>query len=297
MCKYEYLYVYIRISWSPALPLHRLHIKPFTSPLSNTSLSTGAAFQSAQQRPARHTMLRRLFAMAALALARSAAATASTQPPVVLVLATYAPAATPLALFARDQQCPVDTLPCPTSLGAAFKDICCQNGQTCALDANNAPACCPSGAVCTGTAPASAPTGGATAPVSYVENPYFSFPYAPTTFGNSASCAAAGRACSSNYNACVTGLQGSGGYGVTVNVPGGGGTTVGGGTAGNLGASATPLCSSLSSKACARLDATKCSSYGQGSGASRFRHPPATPLVVLIGTFSMVVMSLGPLWP
>ncbi|KAL3961583.1 hypothetical protein ACCO45_003106 [Purpureocillium lilacinum] len=163
--------------------------------------------------------------------------------------------------------------PCPTSLGAAFKDICCQNGQTCALDANNSPACCPSGAVCTGTAPASAPTGGATAPVSYVENPYFSFPYAPTTFSNSASCAAATRACSSNYNACVTGLQGSGGYGVTINVPGGGGTTVAG-AGSNLGASATPLCSSLSSKACAKLDATKCDSYGKGSGASLVGHPP-----------------------
>lgn len=57
--------------------------------------------------------------------------------------ATYAPAATAL-LLAR-AQCPANTFPCPTSLGAAFNGVCCQNGQTCALDAKNDPACCPSG--------------------------------------------------------------------------------------------------------------------------------------------------------
>ncbi|UNI15286.1 hypothetical protein JDV02_001829 [Purpureocillium takamizusanense] len=245
-------------------------------------------------------MLRRFLALAgpcaAFAEARSPALPAAQPPPAVPALATYAPAATPLYLIARDQQCPVDTLPCPASLGAAFKDICCQKGQTCALDASNSPACCPSGAVCTGAAPASAPTGGATAPVSYVENPYFSFPYAPTTFSNSASCAAATRACSSNYKACVTGLQGAGGYGVTINVPGGGGTTVPG-AASNLGASATPLCSSLSSKACARLEATKCDSYGKDSAASSVGQSPSAILVVAVGALSMLATAPGRLWP
>lgn len=93
-------------------------------------------------------MLLRLLAFAvpcaALADSRSPAPPVA-QPPAVPAIATFAPAATSLFLVARDQQCPADTLPCPTSLGAAFKDICCQNGQTCALDANNSPACCPSG--------------------------------------------------------------------------------------------------------------------------------------------------------
>ncbi|RDA85138.1 hypothetical protein CP532_1567 [Ophiocordyceps camponoti-leonardi (nom. inval.)] len=102
-------------------------------------------------------------------------------------------------------------------------DICCQNGQTCALDAHNSPACCPAGAVCTGTAPASPPP---TAAVSYVPNQFFSYPYAATSFDNSASCASAIHACSSNYDACVTGLQRDAAYAVTVNVPGGKGLTL-----------------------------------------------------------------------
>ena len=126
------------------------------------------------------------------------------------------------------------------------------------------------------------PTRAATAPVSYVDNPYFSFPYAPTTFGNSASCAAATRACSTNYNACLTGLQGAaGGYGVTVNVPGGGGTTVGA-AAGNLGSSATPICSSLSSRACSLFEATNCQSFGQGSSHGNGRPQPPLPLMLAL---------------
>ncbi|KAM4059326.1 hypothetical protein HRG_007816 [Hirsutella rhossiliensis] len=195
---------------------------------------------------------------------------------------TYVPAATP-ALAAR-AQCPANTFPCPTSLGAAFNDICCQNGQTCALDANNSPACCPAGAVCTGTAPATPLDSVPTAAVSYVPNSYFSFPYAATTFANSASCASAVAACSSNYGVCVAGLQRNGGYAVTINVPGGGGTTVGG-MQGDLGASATPICSSLSSQACSRLGATKCESFGQRSGesAARLRLSPMLALLAGVG--------------
>ncbi|PNY29297.1 Uncharacterized protein TCAP_00796 [Tolypocladium capitatum] len=207
--------------------------------------------------------------------------------------ATYAPAATVL-LFAR-AQCPANTFPCPTSLGAAFNGVCCQDGQVCALDAKNDPACCPSGAVCTGTAPATAPTGGATPVLSYVPNSYFSFPYAATTFGNSASCASAATACSRNYNACVTGLQGSGGYGVTIDVPGGGGTTVGG-TARNLGPSATSICSSLSSQACSNLEATKCESFGKGSGASIARSP-RSPVLALVAAVGLTLPLLAEAWP
>ncbi|KAH7326766.1 hypothetical protein B0I35DRAFT_405957 [Stachybotrys elegans] len=99
---------------------------------------------------------------------------------------SYDPVAT--ALFKRQAQCPGDYFQCPTSLGAAFEDICCVNGQRCAFDENNQPACCPSGAVCTGTAPNPTQTD---APVSFVPNTYFTFPYAPTTFADSGACSSA----------------------------------------------------------------------------------------------------------
>ncbi|KJZ71200.1 hypothetical protein HIM_09406 [Hirsutella minnesotensis 3608] len=204
--------------------------------------------------------------------------------------ATYAPATTAPALLAR-AQCPANTFQCPTSLGAAFSDICCQNGQTCAFDANQNPACCPAGAVCTGTAPATPGEATPTAPVSYVPNQYFSFPYAATTFGNSASCALAVQACSSNYAACLSGLQGNGGYAVTINVPGGGGPTVGGALQ-NLGTSATSVCSSLSSQACSKVEATKCESFGQGSTASLVRNRVScrAATLAMLGFFSFHIL-------
>lgn len=118
-------------------------------------------------------------------------------------------------------------------------------------------------AVCTGTAPPTATDNNPTAATSYVPNSYFSFPYAPTSFANSASCASATKGCSENYDACLTNLGGSG-FAVTVDVPGGGGTTVNG-DGRNLGSSATSICSSLSSQACSKIQATKCDSFGQSS--------------------------------
>lgn len=119
-------------------------------------------------------------------------------------------------------------------------------------------------AVCTGTAPATAATAIA---VSFVPNSYFSFPYAPTTYDNRDICTSAASACSKNYDTCVTVLEGGSGWGVTIAVPGGGGTTVAGGAAG-LGASATPICSSLSSRACSNLEATPCSSYDESDSST-----------------------------
>ncbi|KAF4122390.1 hypothetical protein GMORB2_7382 [Geosmithia morbida] len=163
--------------------------------------------------------------------------------------------------------CPASMFQCPASLGAAFSDVCCSDGQTCALDHNNSPACCPSGAVCTGAAPTGQPS--VTQAVSYVPNSYFSFPYAMTTFDNSADCRSAVVACSENYDLCTSNLGGDGGsgYGVTVDVPGGGGVTVGA-SATDLGASATSVCSSLSSEACSPLAATDCSIFGEGAAVS-----------------------------
>ncbi|KAK7416128.1 hypothetical protein QQX98_005456 [Neonectria punicea] len=176
--------------------------------------------------------------------------------------ASYAPAAASL-LFRRADSCPSNTFQCDEDLGEQFSDICCQTGQTCALDSNDNPACCPSGAVCTGTAPASA-TGNPTALASFVSNAYFSFPYAPTSYDDSDACESAVDDCSDNYDACVTVLGDGGQYGVTIAVPGGGGTTVEASVS-DLGTSATAICSSLSSKACSALEATKCSEFGSAA--------------------------------
>ncbi|KAF7559595.1 hypothetical protein G7046_g4581 [Stylonectria norvegica] len=201
--------------------------------------------------------------------------------------ATHAPAVTHLThLFLRDGTCPANTFQCSQQLGAAFGDICCQTGQTCALDANNNPACCPSGAVCTGTAPATVATGTPAAGASYVSNAYFSFPYAATTYDDQGACQSAVSACSKNYDACVTVLESGGGYGVTIAVPGGGGTTVSGNAQG-AGASATPICSSLSSQACSDLKATPCSEYKKSAAALATK---ANLLLAAVG-ISTVVMS------
>lgn len=144
-------------------------------------------------------------------------------------------------------------------------------------------------AVCTGTAPATAATDDPSAAVSYVPNSYFSFPFAPTTFDDSGACSSAASACSQNYDACLTNLQGDTGYAVTIDVPGGGGTTVAG-AGGNLdSASATSVCSSLSSEACSDVEATSCDSYGNGSGPAA---PPSIRLVVLVTGVSVAAMVL-----
>ncbi|KAH8788444.1 hypothetical protein F5883DRAFT_5389 [Diaporthe sp. PMI_573] len=165
-------------------------------------------------------------------------------------------------LFARQTDgCISGTSSCANQ-GSAFSGICCAEGQRCALDADNSPACCPSGAVCTGTAPSSfrPPT---TTAVSYVPNAYFSFPYIATSFSNEGACSRAVSQCSANYEACTAGLEGGGGGGgaVTVVVPAGnGGTTTIGANAGATlpTASATSVCSSLSSVACHSIQGSYC---------------------------------------
>jgi len=59
--------------------------------------------------------------------------------------ANFSPAQSPLLV--ERQSCIPNTYLCSTSLGSSFAGICCAIGQTCALDANNNPACCPSGHV------------------------------------------------------------------------------------------------------------------------------------------------------
>lgn len=139
--------------------------------------------------------------------------------------------------------------------------------------------------VCTGTAPATAPL--PTAAASYVPNSYFPFPYAPATFHNSAACSSAVSQCSVNFAACMTDLQEGNGYAVTIIVPGGGGTTVGAET--SVGASATPICSSLSSVACSGLQSTQCAQYGTANMAALPRQTMACIVGVAAGLGAVVL--------
>lgn len=105
--------------------------------------------------------------------------------------------------------------------------------------------------------------------MSYVDNSYFSFPYAPTEFDDGAICSSAVDACSENYDICTANLGGQGDFLVTIDVPGGGGITVDA-TAQDLGAEATSICSSLSSEACGNLRATSCEDIDSAASTSSF---------------------------
>lgn len=74
--------------------------------------------------------------MLLLTLAWASAVRASLQP--------FQPVETAPAL-AKRQTCLANFYSCADQGGAAFNGVCCHNGQQCALDANNKPACCPAG--------------------------------------------------------------------------------------------------------------------------------------------------------
>lgn len=228
--------------------------------------------------------------LVALTLVLLPSVIASAQPQPFLPAQTPEPvrryhAATPAeALFARQTDgCISGTYSC-SSQGSAFNGICCASGQSCTLDVSSSPACCPSGDVCTGTAPSSYRPPSTTS-ASYVSNAYFSFPYIATSFSNAAACSRAVSACSKNYVACTADLEGSGGGGVTVVV--GGSTTVGAsGGATYPTATATSVCSSLSSKACFDIQSSYCTagstagfSVGSANAAAR---PTGMPCVGLV---------------
>ncbi|KAI1476176.1 hypothetical protein F4774DRAFT_394404 [Daldinia eschscholtzii] len=185
----------------------------------------------------------------------------------------------------REIDCPNNFFSCEDR-GPVFEGTCCENGQLCALDAYSSAACCPTAATCTGVAPT-----GPTPTVSYVSNTYFSFPYIPTSFANSVACTSALNQCSKNYASCVSGLGGgSAAYGVTIVVPGGGGTTVDATQATGLpAASATSVCSSLSSEACYNLHSAQCTQAGTtggfviGTGNAATRPAPVSIAAVIAG--------------
>lgn len=145
-------------------------------------------------------------------------------------------------------------------------------------------------AVCTGLAPASGYEDDPTAAPSYVPNSFYSFPYVPTSFANSALCASATKTCSKVYDACVTSLWG-GGHGVTIIVSEGGGTTVKGDVL-SYGPSATSICSSLRSQACSDLEATGCNSFGQASTAAKVRTGPLVVITAGIAVFPHLISPL-----
>ncbi|KAI1431989.1 hypothetical protein GGR50DRAFT_26337 [Xylaria sp. CBS 124048] len=157
--------------------------------------------------------------------------------------------------------CPADFFSCENK-GAQFAGTCCQNGQVCSLDAQQSAACCPTTATCTGVAPGIEPTTTA----SYVTNSYFAFPIIPTSFSNAAACTAALSDCTQNYNACLVDLTGGGspGYGVTIQVPGAGGTTVTQAQTTLPSATATAICSTLSLQGCHGLSDGLCHAGTQG---------------------------------
>lgn len=172
----------------------------------------------------------------------------------------------PPVLLAR-AECPSNMFQCPTSLGAVFSDVCCENGQTCALDNEDKAACCPSGVVCTGAAPTGnnpAPT--QTQATSFVSNSYFSFPYAFTDFDDRAACTSAQDACSDNYEVCTSNLGGNQrDLAVTIEVPGGGGVTVGGSGEALPTSEAASICSSLYNEACSAVETADCDEYENGA--------------------------------
>ncbi|KAI0899380.1 hypothetical protein F4806DRAFT_452544 [Annulohypoxylon nitens] len=192
-------------------------------------------------------------------------------------------------IFQRDVTCPADYFSCEDR-GAAFAGTCCENGQLCSLDAHSSAACCPTTATCTGVAPT-----GTSVSVSYVSNTYFTFPYIPTSFANSVACTSALNQCSSNYQACVSDLAGSAGgvYGVTIVVPGGGGTTIAA-TQGTAlpSATATSVCSSLSSEACYNLQTSQCASAGSTGGFVVGNQAPRPTAACMAGVIAGVGLGL-----
>lgn len=182
----------------------------------------------------------------------------------------------------RDGGCPGNYNSCST-LSANYAAACCATQAICSLDSNSQVACCTIGATCTGTisvggaaattagvvSTTTTTTGTGTATItsgpSFVQNSYFPFPIIPTSYANSAACVSAYDICSSNYALCTADLQGVSQAEITINAPNGGTTVVASAT--NLGlASATSICSSLSSVACYNLATSDCAEFGTSAG-------------------------------
>jgi hypothetical protein len=91
----------------------------------------------------------------------------------------------------------------------------------------------------------------------------------PTAFANTDDCLAAVSACSANFAACTSNLEGGGNgaqYGVTIAAPGGGGVTVAGSASAIPTSSALSICSGLSSTACPSAQSSMCTMGASAGG-------------------------------
>ncbi|PSN72759.1 hypothetical protein BS50DRAFT_616305 [Corynespora cassiicola Philippines] len=195
--------------------------------------------------------------------------------------------------------------------GIGAPGLCCRTNQVCSADAAGNVACCPSRAACTGTignvgggaatqqptqtVPGGATTTSSTVPFvvatstgegnpfvqqssgggattrSTVPNEFYPFAFIPTTYTNAAACSSAYSTCQTDAASCTAALA-SGRQGVAVSAPNGGATIT---AIPSLGpASASLVCSSLSSQACYGLQVEACARFGDagGSGAGGRRH-------------------------
>ncbi|KEF52796.1 uncharacterized protein A1O9_11213 [Exophiala aquamarina CBS 119918] len=201
-------------------------------------------------------------------------------------------------LIKRQNNCQSGYINCG-NLGAS--DVCCSQGSNCALDQAGNIACCPSGAVCTGTIrgtrtdsvtsgsasgtnAASSTTafvlGGTTTSTtsqgttaqptgvagggSTVPNNFFPFIYIPTSYANAALCTSAFSSCQTASTSCFVALAGQ--NGVTVSGFGGGITVQG--ASGTILSTASSICSSLSAEGCYNLQESQCAGFGTGAGSN-----------------------------
>lgn len=199
-------------------------------------------------------------------------------------------------LIKRQNNCQSGYNSC-ASLGAS--DVCCSQGSTCALDQAGNIACCPSGAVCTGsirgtrtgsvtsgtntgsttgfvlggttTSTTSTTSPGSTAQTtgvggggSTVPNNFYPFIYIPTTYANAALCTSAYSSCQTASTSCYVALAGQ--NGVTVSGFGGGITVQG--ASGTVLSTASSICSSLSLEACYGLREGQCAGFGTGQAGT-----------------------------
>lgn len=212
------------------------------------------------------------------------------------------------AELSKRQTCPANYNSCSGLSNLNSASNCCAGDSVCALDNAGNIACCPLGSFCTGVITTISPTTTTPSPIiattissgiivtmpptptptptpttiatgQYVQNTFYPFPLlfaSGANLGDPTQCAQTYAACGAYYARCTAALQG-GGFAVTVSAPAGG-VTVAAGTM-NLGvASATSICSSLSSVGCPGNGAT-CGAPTQtgfvvvypGSGAGRRR--------------------------
>jgi hypothetical protein len=196
-----------------------------------------------------------------------------------------------LELIKRQTGCATGYNPC-SNLGNP--GLCCRADSICSADAAGHIACCPIRAACTGTIggqPNSQPTqtssdtnnpfqtttttqpfgvptatqtsfvqsGASSYIASTVSNPFYPFPFIPTTYINAAACSSAYTSCQNDASSCSVALA-SGVAGVTISAPNGGATVT---AIASLGPeSAASVCASLSATACYGLQVAACQAFG-----------------------------------